>query len=104
MWEDAVRLSAESITVTSQNRLSWKGPLEVICSISSAMNILGCVKRGVASREREVIVPLYSALVRSHLEDCIQAWGPQYRKIMELLGRVQRRANTTIRGLEHLSD
>ena len=46
--------------------------------------VLGCIKKGVA-REREVIVPLYSVLVRPHLEDCIQAWGPQYRKDVELL-------------------
>ena len=47
--------------------------------------VLGCIKRGVASREREVIVPLYLALLRLHLEYCIQAWGSQYKKDTELL-------------------
>jgi len=41
--------------------------------------VLGCMKKVVASREREVIMPPYLASVRPHLECCVQAWGPQHR-------------------------
>jgi len=57
-----------------------------------ANRILGCIKSSVASRSKEGILPLLSALVRPHLASCIQLWSPQHRKDIDLLERVQRRS------------
>ena len=73
------------------------------CVPRKANSILGCIKRGVASREREVIASLYSALLRPHLVYCVQTWGTQYRRDVGLLEQVQRRAMKMIKALEHPS-
>ena len=82
------------------------GKLDMIqqCALAAqkANHILDCIKRIVASRVREVILSLCSALVRPHLEYCVQMWSPQYRREMDLL-HMQRRATEMIHGMEQLS-
>ncbi|KFW62980.1 hypothetical protein AS28_07678, partial [Pygoscelis adeliae] len=67
-----------------------------------ASRILGCVQRSVATRSRELILSLYSALGRPFLESCVQLWSPQHKKDTDLLERVQKRAVKMIKGMEHL--
>ncbi|KAK4828647.1 LOW QUALITY PROTEIN: hypothetical protein QYF61_000295 [Mycteria americana] len=65
---------------------------QCVLAAQKASHSLGCIKRNTASRSTEVIGPLYSTLMRPHLEYCVQLWGPQYKKNMDLLEWVQTRA------------
>ena len=78
--------------------MSWQRVL----AVEKANCIPGSIKSSVASRLREVILPLCSAFVRHYLEYFVQLWSPQYKKDMDLLEQVQRRTMKMIRGLERL--
>ena len=55
-------------------------------------------------KEKSLIVPLYKAIVRPHLDYCIQAWSPYLRKDIDMLEKIQRRASKLIPGLRDVKN
>ncbi|PKU43330.1 hypothetical protein llap_6370 [Limosa lapponica baueri] len=82
---DLLESSSEEkdLRVLADNRMTMS---QECALVSKKVNgILGCIKKSVVSRSREVILPLYSALVGLHLEYGVQFWVPQFKKNRELL-------------------
>jgi len=75
------------VLVGKKLSMTW----QQVHAAQKANHILGCIKRNVANRASEVLLPLYSTLVRAYLESCVQLWIPQHRKDMDLLEQVQKR-------------
>jgi len=65
---------------------------ECAAAAKQANRILGSINKGITSRDKEVIIPLYSVLVRQHLEHCTQFWSLLCKKHVDRLETVQRRA------------
>ena len=57
--------------------------------------MLVLIRRNITYKDKKLIIPLYKAIVRPHLEYCIQAWRP-HRKDIDTLKRIQRRATKMI--------
>ena len=74
------------------------------CRIAASKGnlVLGMIRRNITYKEKSLIVPLYNAIVRPHLEYCIQAWSPYLRKDIDMLEKIQRRAIKLIPELRYL--
>ena len=75
------------------------------CGIAASKDnqILGLIRRNITYKGKKLIIPLYKAIVRPHLEYCIQAWRPYRKKDIDTLERIQRRATKMIQELRNLS-
>lgn len=71
--------------------------VHISCLVAKINNILGYISQGITGGSREVILLLYTALVRPHLECYV------HKRDMDLLKQIQHNTtNMTVR-LEHLS-
>ena len=69
---------------------------------SKGNQVFGMLRRNITYKEKFLIIPLYKAIVRPHLEYCIQAWNPYLRKDIDILEKIQKRATKLIPGLRDL--
>ena len=96
------RSSAEKdLAVLVDSRLAMNQKCVLV--VKKPMGTLGCMKKGVSRRLREVILPLQFALVRLHLKYCVQFWAPKSKKKRrESCGRSPAEGHKIIKGLENL--
>ena len=71
---------------------------------SKGNQVLRMIRRNLTYKEKSLIIPLYNAIVRPHLELCIQAWSPYLRKDVDMLEKIHRRATKLIPELRDLTD
>ena len=94
---------------TQENYLgvTFSGDMNVSeqCRIAASKGnqILWLIRRTITYKEKQLIVPLYKAIVRPHLEYCFQAWRPYREKDTDKLETIQRRATKMIPELRYFS-
>lgn len=80
----------KDLGVLIEHRLS--NSMQSQAAATKASRILECIKKGIYSKDKAIILPLYKTLVRPHLEYSVHFWSPVLRRDVLELERVQGRA------------
>ena len=77
------------VTMNADTKVSeqWRN------AASKGNQVLGMIRRNITYKDKSLIVPLYKAIVRSHLEYCIQTWSPYLRKDIDMLDKNTEESN-----------
>ena len=110
MMDEQYKMGDDVLGRTTQENdlgVSFSADMKVSdqCGIAASKGnqILGLIRRTITYKEKQLIVPHYKAIVRPHLDYCIQAWRPYRKNDIDKLERIQRRATKMIPELRDLS-
>ena len=98
-----VPVIGHSSAFTSSRDTDMKLSEQCGIAASKGNQVLGLIRRSITYKGKKLIIPLYKAIVRPHLEYCIQTWRPYRKKDIDTLERIQRRATKMIPELRDLS-
>lgn len=79
-----------------------KSTTQCVAACKKANRMLGMVYRHIVNKTPDIMLRLYKTLVRPHVEYCVSAWSPCYRKDKELIERVQHRFTRMVHSMSHL--
>uniref|UniRef100_A0A803JZP7 Reverse transcriptase domain-containing protein n=1 Tax=Xenopus tropicalis TaxID=8364 RepID=A0A803JZP7_XENTR len=94
-------LMEKDLGVFVDNKLSNSRQCHSVAT--KANKVPSCIKKGIDSRDENIILPLYRSLVRPHLEYAVQFWAPVLKKDINELEKVQGRATKLVKGMEDLN-
>ena len=92
---------AKDLGILVDSNLQFKNHLSA--KANKANQVWGTIKRTFKHMNTYIFKKLFCAHVRSQLEYAVQVWSPHYRKDINTIESVQRRATKYIPGYEELS-
>ena len=81
--------SIRDLGIIISSDLRWNKQVDSV--VAKANRMVGLIRKAVVSRDKDVIVPLYKALVRPVMEYAVAVWSPQYLGLIRKMEKVQRR-------------